>query len=62
MVKNNLSGFYKNIHASSNRQIFHKLFNTHLFLNGINSITQHIIQDNIINELEKKIFIYNRPE
>ena len=62
MVKNNLSGFYKNIHTSSNRQILHKLFNTHLFLNDKSSITQHIIQDNIINELEKILFIYNRPE
>ena len=62
MVKNNLSGFYKNIHTSSNRQIFHKLFNTHLFLNGINSIARHIIHHDTMGELEKKIFIYNRPE
>ena len=37
-------------------------FDIRLFLNDKSSITQHIIQDNIINELEKILFIYNRPE
>ena len=62
MVKNNLSGFYKNIHTSSNRKILNALFDIRLFLNDKSIITQHIIQDNIINELEKILFIYNRPE
>lgn len=62
MVKNNLSGFYKNIQTSSNRKILNALFDIRLFLNDKSSITQHIIQDNIINELEKILFIYNRPE
>ena len=62
MVKNNLSGFYKNIHTSSNRQIFHKLFNTHLFLNDKNNIALYIIHHDTMGELEKKIFIYNRQE